>query len=75
MLDDSELKAIRSAVSDFIKSEIEKESDLFKIWKEGFSLGYFDLSSLKPIESSTVFSAVHEINPEVGSRLLYLSLS
>ncbi|MEM1576212.1 MAG: hypothetical protein QXT98_01705 [Archaeoglobaceae archaeon] len=60
---------------EFIRLESEKESDVFKIWKKGFNLGYFNLSNLSIIESSTVFSAIHEINPELGYRILYLSIS
>lgn len=75
MFDNEELRILRNAVLNFIKSESVKETDVFKIWQKGFTLGYFDLSTLSLIESSTVFSAVHEISPELGYQLLYLSIS
>jgi len=75
MFDDSELRAIRGAVEDFVRSEIKRESDIFKMWERGLDLGYFNLSALKAIESSEVFSAVHEVSPEIGHKLLYLSIS
>ncbi|MCS7143860.1 MAG: hypothetical protein NZ879_02435 [Archaeoglobaceae archaeon] len=75
MLENEELRALSGAVSEFIKLESEKESDVFKIWEKGFRLGYFDLSNLTLLESSTVFSTIHEIKPDLGSQLLYLSIS
>lgn len=72
---ENELRLLRSAVLDFIKLESEKESDIFKIWEKGFRFGYFDLSNLSLLESSTVFSTIHEIKPELGYQLLYLSIS
>lgn len=75
MIENEEIKFLRNAVLEFIQSECEKENDVLKIWKKGFSLGYFDLSALRYLEVSTVFLAIHEVCPEVGFQLLYLTIS
>lgn len=75
MQDESDSRILSSVIIDFISSELDKKTEVLKIWRKGFDLGYFDLGALTISEASMVFSKIHEIKPELGYQLLYMSIS